>query len=97
MQENNPGPSLASGGSRPFKVVYAITENKNGNGKSFWTRIGVAFTNRDGSLTLKLDCVPLGGTMQVRDYEPYEPRDGERDTRRTSSFGASPAVANVGF
>ena len=92
MQENNHGPSLASGGTRPFKVVYAITENKNGNGKSFWTKIGVAFTNRDGSITLKLDCVPLGGTMQVRDYEPFD-----RDTRPSPSFGASPTTASAGF
>ena len=94
MQENHQGPSLASGGTRPFKVVYSITENKNGNGKSWWTRIGVAFTNRDGSITLKLDCIPLGGTMQVRDYEP---RDLDRDTRPSSSFGASPTSASAGF
>ncbi|MGH7280467.1 MAG: hypothetical protein ACRELY_03005 [Polyangiaceae bacterium] len=93
MQDNNPGPSLASTGTRPFKLVYTITENKNG--KSFWTRIGAAFTNRDGSLTLKLDCIPIGGTMQVRDYEP---REGDRDARSNGTpFGASPTVASAGF
>lgn len=91
-EENKYGPSLASASARPFKVVYSITERANG--KSFWTRIGVAFTNRDGSITLKLDCVPLGGTMQIRDYEP---RDGERDARGATPFGASPTTANAGF
>lgn len=94
MQENNHGPSLASGGTRPYKVVYSISDAKNANGKSWWTRIGVAFTNRDGSITLKLDCIPLGGTMQVRDYEP---REFDRDARSTSSFGASPTAASAGF
>lgn len=93
MQENNNGPSLASGSTRPFRVVWSISEPKNG-GKSFWTKIGAAFTNRDGSITLKLDAIPLGGTAQIRDYEP---REGDRDTRGGTPFGASPTVANVGF
>ena len=92
MQENSTyAPTLANAGPRPFKVVYSITEGKNG--KSYWTRIGAAFTNRDGSLTLKLDCVPLGGTMQVRDPEP---RDVDREPR-APSFGAGPTVAHAGF
>lgn len=90
MSEHDIGPSLASG-PRPYKVVYAIIENKNG--KSFWNRIGAAFTNRDGSITIKLDCVPLGGTMQVRDPEP---REFDRESRG-SSFGASSSLAQAGF
>jgi hypothetical protein len=52
-----------------FKVAYVITER---NDKAYWTRIGVAFTNRDGSLNVKLDALPTGGTLQIRDYEPRE-------------------------
>jgi len=42
--------------------------NKEGE-KSFWTRVGVAYVNRDGSLTLKLDALPVSGTLQVRDED----------------------------
>lgn len=52
-----------------YKVAYVITER---NEKAYWTRIGVAFTNRDGSLNVKLDALPTGGTLQIRDYEPRE-------------------------
>jgi len=52
-----------------YKVAYVITER---NDKAYWTRIGVAFTNRDGSLNVKLDALPTGGTLQIRDYEPRE-------------------------
>ena len=47
--------------------VFAIPESKHGE-RHYWTRIGAAFTNRDGSLTLVLDALPLGtNRLQVRE------------------------------
>ena len=67
----------APSNARTMKIVYAVTERAPG--KSYWTRIGVGFVNHDGSINLRLDCIPVGGTttMQVRDYDP---RDAERDS-----------------
>lgn len=47
------------------KIVYVISER---GAKRFWTRIGVAWTNADGSLQVKLEAVPVNGEMQIRDY-----------------------------
>jgi len=47
-----------------FKVCYVITERGD---KTFWNRIGVAFTNKDGSINVKLDALPTSGTLQIRD------------------------------
>ncbi|HMI83375.1 MAG TPA: hypothetical protein VK550_04730 [Polyangiaceae bacterium] len=55
-----------------FKVAYVITER---NDKTYWNRIGVAFTNKDGSINVKLDALPTSGTLQIRDYEPREEAD----------------------
>ena len=55
-----------------FKIVYAIIERGT---KRHWLRIGLAFVNRDGSLNVKLDAVPLTGLLQIRDQPP--PHDGE--------------------
>ena len=55
-----------------FKVAYVNTER---NDKTYWNRIGVAFTNKDGSINVKLDALPTGGTLQIRDYEPREDAD----------------------
>ncbi len=43
---------------------------------SFWTRIGAAFENRDGSLNIKLEFLPtsVDTTLQVR-----EPRMNEEE------------------
>jgi hypothetical protein len=67
-----------------MKTVYAITER---GGKSFWTKIGVGFTNRDGSISLRLDAVPVSGTMQIRDYEP---REWDRKSPDDDASGRTP-------
>ena len=63
------------GNGRSNKVVYAITER---NEKSFWTRVGVAYVNKDGSITCRLDALPVSGTLQVRDEEARGGRDDDR-------------------
>jgi hypothetical protein len=68
-----------------MKAVFTIVERGSGNGmtKSYWTRVGVGFVNKDGSITLKLDCIPISGTLQVREWEPYERKtDGPELTPR---------------
>lgn len=55
-------------GARNTKAVYMITEREGA--RSIWTRVGSAWVNRDGSTTLRLDALPLSGTLQVRDPEP---------------------------
>ena len=54
--------------------ALAVTEREvNGETKTFWTRIGSAFDNADGSVTVLLDCIPIGGKIQIRD--PLPPRE----------------------
>ena len=63
------------------KTVFAITERGE---KSFWTKIGAAFTNKDGSITVQLDALPVSGRLQIREQEDREERQGRggRDDRR---------------
>lgn len=59
--------------NKTMKVVWTVVDR--GQGKSFWTRVGVGFVNRDGSITLRLDAIPMSGTLQVRDWqEPFDRR-----------------------
>jgi hypothetical protein len=51
-------------------AVFSIRKNRGG---SIWVRAGSAFINRDGSLNLYLDVLPLDGTLHVR--EPGEKRE----------------------
>lgn len=54
-----------------MKVIYVISEKGE---RSFWTKVGVAFVNRDGSLNCKLDSLPVDGALHIRDYVPREER-----------------------
>jgi len=48
-------------GKSPSHVAWHVRESSNG--KSFWTRVGAAWTNKDGGFTVQLDCVPLDGRL----------------------------------
>ena len=56
----------APAGKSPTHVAYQVRESKNG-GKSFWTKIGSAWSNADGKgFNIQLDCVPLDGRVTLR-------------------------------
>ncbi|MBN1916282.1 MAG: hypothetical protein JW889_00115 [Verrucomicrobia bacterium] len=55
------------------KIVYVVSER---SGKHYWNRIGIAFLNRDGSINVKLDAVPVKGEMCIRDYVPKDDSHG---------------------
>ena len=49
-----------------MKDVFAIYDSRHAGERSRWVRIGVAFDNKDGSINVLLDAVPLSGRLQVR-------------------------------
>jgi hypothetical protein len=57
------------------KIAYTVVE-RNKDGRKFWVRVGAAFVNRDGSLNVRLDAMPVNGELQIRDYQPRESRVG---------------------
>jgi hypothetical protein len=67
------GAGPAAGGKRPL-AAYVIIERK-GYDRPFWSRIGSAFFNRDGSINVLLDSLPLQGKIQLREDTPKEDRD----------------------
>jgi hypothetical protein len=57
------------------QLVAAIERGEGDDKKTFWTRIGVAFENRDGSYNLRFDFIPArldATTVQLRDFEARE-------------------------
>jgi hypothetical protein len=54
-------------------AVFSIRKAKTKDGNSVWTRAGSAWVNRDGSMNLYLDVLPLDGTLHIReDKGPYQ-------------------------
>jgi hypothetical protein len=61
-----------------MQLVAVVTRNE----KSYWTRIGVASQNSDGSWNLKFDYLPadLGATtVQLRDFRRVGGEEAEPD------------------
>lgn len=54
-----------------YKLVYTIIERGSGR-PAHWLRVGIAFINRDGSLNVRLDALPVTGTLHIRDPKPEE-------------------------
>ena len=73
MSQNS---SQHNGSRKPSLHAFHVRES--GNGKSFWTRIGAAWSNKDGGFTLQLDCVPLDGRIVCQVPKDKEP-DGNSD------------------
>ncbi len=74
-----------AGGKR--LAVYAINE-KDGDRASWWQKIGIAFTNRDGSTSIYLDALPLGtNKLQVREQrdEAKAPAGANGGARRAAA------------
>ena len=63
---------MSTNGKKMKQLVAAIERGEGDEKKSYWTRIGVAFENRDGSYNLRFDFLPARPettTIQLRDFE----------------------------
>jgi hypothetical protein len=65
-------------GRKPLSV-YAVIERRDGV-RPYWMKLGAAFTNRDGSLTLILDAFPWStNRLLVREARTPEARPTEEE------------------
>lgn len=56
--------------SKPDFEVFSIIERRGGN--NFWHRVGSAWTNKDGSINVRLNSLPLDGELQIREPKPED-------------------------
>jgi len=59
------------------RVAYAVSESSSKDDdetKSYWTKVGVTFLNKDGSETVVLDAIPVNGRLVLQ-----EPKKAEED------------------
>jgi hypothetical protein len=56
------------------KAVYTVVEGTAPD-KPLLRRIGTGFVNRDASLSIVLDALPVSGRLHVRDLD-HEPGEG---------------------
>lgn len=66
MQEHEAGAVGESRSEGKRFAAWNIIERKAGE-KPVWNRVGIGFVNRDGSINVLLDSIPLQGKIQLRD------------------------------
>ncbi len=54
-------------------TVFSLKKNER-SGATVWVRAGNAYVNKDGSMNIWLDVLPLNGTLHIR--ETQEKKDG---------------------
>jgi len=52
-------------GDKPDFDVFSVREREGGKGKDIFTKIGVAYTRRDGGVGILLDALPLSRRVLV--------------------------------
>ena len=57
----------------PDYIVYTITET-GAEQKNFWQRVGAAWRNKDDSINVTLNALPLNGKLHLR-----APKNGDDD------------------
>jgi len=58
-----------------MQIVGAVQRTVGDDKKTWWTKIGVAFQNKDGSWNLRFDYLPArlsDTTVQLRDIDPKD-------------------------
>jgi hypothetical protein len=80
---------------RMYKVLSPI---KKKDGTTFWMRLGSAFTNKDESINIYVDAIPLGAetVLQLRELteEELRGRESKRDLYASSSAPSAPPPAS---
>lgn len=76
-------------------AVYAGEKytDREGNEKTRYVNVGALFTRDDGSMTMKLESIPVGFNGWVNFYEPKD-KDGDKPARerpQRTSGGANQA------
>lgn len=74
-------------------AVYAGEKytDRDGNEKTRYVNVGALMQRDDGSLTMKLEAVPVGFNGWINFYEP-KPKDGERPARAERQRPQRPAA-----
>jgi hypothetical protein len=70
---------------RNMKKVVSPVERKGG--KTYWMRVGNAFANRDGSITVYLDATPGNMKLQIFDFDEEDDRRRREGNRRDGAAG----------
>ena len=57
---------MTTANNTPDFTVYTIIENGDEDAKNYWQRLGTGWTNKDGSINVTLNALPVNGRLHLR-------------------------------
>ena len=72
-------------------AVFSLKKNEK-LGTTVWVRMGNAYVNKDGSMSIWLDALPLNGTLHIRETQPKSDVAVAPETAQPSDAYASMEV-----
>jgi hypothetical protein len=63
--------------SQRYDAMMVVEYEAHGEKKSRWTKIGAGFVNRDGSIGVQLDAIPVGGKIILQIPMTKEEKDAK--------------------
>ena len=84
LQMNGTNGTNGTSGMKKLRVLCPVTTKDN---RTYWVRSGTAFRNRDESINLYLDVLPVNGKLQIREWDdsPSE-RGGDKSSRPAAAM-----------
>ena len=70
MSEQAAAPDAEVKNRKPSLIAYQVRDGKDN--QSYWERVGVAWSNRDGGFTVQLHAIPLDGRIVLSNPEEEE-------------------------
>ncbi len=88
MTDSKQQPANTAPSNAPALIAYQLRDGENE--KAFWTRIGSAWSHKDGKgFTVQLDAVPIDGRITLR--RPEEKPTPQAQAGGRKSRAAQPA------
>ena len=70
-----PAAGMTSRNTYHRRAVFVLTEKTTPDGqRTFWTKVGSALDNKDASVNMKLDALPVSTTPQTQKMKAYVTR-----------------------
>ena len=79
----------------PSRFDVLVSEQGK-DGKNYYTNIGIGFGRDDGSVSIKLKALPLGGELLLKPARPKEERDAYNRSRENGQQRRQPSYPQRG-
>lgn len=77
-----------------YKKMSVTSPVEGKDGKTYWKSMGIGFVNRDSSISIILEGLPVNGKLHVSEWKDWKEQPRLRQASFTDAPPVAPAVAS---